>query len=74
MFDVNTGEEIAALYQMIQMKNSTRTIKFKTTSLDSALGYLQWHIRRYRLGLLLEVSLLRKIYDWKTKTVRFEYE
>lgn len=74
MFDVNTGEEIAALYQMVQMKNSTRTVKFKTTNIESALGYLQWHIRRYHLGLLLEIAILKKKYNWKTKTVSFSYE
>ncbi len=74
MFDVLTGEEVQALYQMIQMQNSTRIVKFKTTSIESALGYLQWHIRKYKRGLLLEISLLKKIYDWRTKTVRYEYE
>jgi hypothetical protein len=74
MLDVLTGEEVQALYQMIQMQNSTRIVKFKTTSIESALGYLQWHIRKYKRGLLLEISLLKKIYDWRTKTVRYEYE
>lgn len=74
MLDVITGEEIQALYQMIQMRNSERIVKFKTTSIDSALGYLQWHIRKYKRGLLLEISILKKIYDWRTKSVKYSYE
>ena len=73
MFDPN-GKEISALYQMIQMRNSERIVKFKTESIDSALGYLQWHIRRYKRGLLLEIAILKKIYDWRTKSVKYSYE
>ena len=73
MFDTN-GQKVDALYQLIQMKNCERIVKFKTGNIDSALGFLQWYIRKYRKGLLLEVSLLRKIYDWRTKSVRYVYE
>lgn len=73
MFDIN-GQKIDALYQLVQMNNCERIVKFKTASIDSALGFLQWYIRKYKRGLLLEVSLLRKIYDWRTKSVRYVYE
>lgn len=73
MFNPN-GERVDALYQLIQMQNCNRVVMFQTTSIDSALGYLQWHIRRYKRGLLLEISLLKKIYDWRTKSVRYSYE
>ena len=73
MFDAH-GQKVDALYQLIQMKNCERIVKFKTANIDSALGFLQWYIRRYKRGLLLEVSLLKKIYDWRTKTVRYSYE
>ena len=73
MFNPN-GERVDALYQLIQMKNCERVVKFRTTSIDSALGYLQWHIRHYKRGLLLEISLLKKFYDWRTKSVRYSYE
>lgn len=68
------GHNISALYLMVQMQNSNRIVKFKTESIDSAIGYLQWHIRRYRHGLLLEIATLKKFYDWKTKSVRYSYE
>ena len=74
MIDLFSGKHIEALFQMIQMKGSSRIIKFKSENIESALGYLQWHIRRYRKGLLLEISLMKKFYDWRTKTVRYEYE
>ncbi len=73
MFD-NYGQKVDALYQLIQMKNCERIVKFKTENIDSAIGYLQWHTRKYRSGLLLEVSLLKKIYDWRTKSKRYSYE
>jgi hypothetical protein len=68
------GEKVDALYQLIQMQNCNRVVKFKTTNIDSALGYLQWHIRKFKRGLLLEISVLKKVYDWKTKTVSYIYE
>jgi hypothetical protein len=73
MFNPN-GEKVDALYQLIQMQNCNRVVKFKTTNIDSALGYLQWHIRKFKRGLLLEISVLKKVYDCKTKTVSFTYE
>ena len=73
MFDTN-GQKVDTMYQLIQMKNCERIVKFKTASIDSALGFLQWYIRKYKRGLLLEVSLLRKIYNWRTKSVRYVYE
>ena len=74
MLDLHTGKQVEALFQLIQMRNCERVIKFKTTNIDSALGYLQWHIRTYKRGLLLEVKLIKKFYDWRTKTVRYAYE
>lgn len=73
MFDPK-GHKIDALYQLIQMQNCNRIIRFKTTNIDSALGFLQWYIRKYRRGLLLEISLLKKIYNWRTKSVSYSYE
>ena len=47
------------------MQNSNRTVKFKTTSILSAIGYSAWHVRHYNEGLLLEIEYLRKRYDIK---------
>ena len=73
MFD-NYGQKVDALYQLIQIQNCERTVKFKTANIDSAIGFFQWYIRKYKKGLLLEISLLKKIYDWRTKTARYSYE
>lgn len=73
MFDTQ-GQRIDVLYQLVKMKNCERTVKFKTTNIESALGYHQWYVRKYREGLLLEVSLLKKIYDFRAKSVRYSYE
>ena len=73
MFDTQ-GQKVDVLYQLVKMKNCERTVKFKTINIESALGYHQWYVRKYREGLLLEVSLLKKIYDFRAKSVRYSYE
>ena len=62
------------LYQMVYMKNDERIIKFKSSNIDSVLGYLQWYIRKYKHGLLLEILKAKKVYDCKLKSVRYIYE
>ena len=73
MFDTD-GQKVDVLYQLVKMKNCERMVKFKTTNIDSALGYHQWYVRKYRQGLLLEISVLKKFYDNRTKSVRYSYE
>lgn len=73
MFDI-FGQRIDAVYRLVQVKNCERILKFKTKNINSAIGFLQWYIRKYKQGLLLEVSLLKKYYDWRTKSVRYSYE
>ena len=73
MLDITNGSEIRALYKMVYMKNSERIVEFKTTDINSALGFLQWYVRRYRHSLLLEISTIKKIYDWKTKSVQYVF-
>lgn len=47
-------------YKLVKMKNSVRTVKFKTNNILSAIGYGAWHVRRYNEGLLLEIEYLVK--------------
>ena len=61
-------------YKLVKMQNSNRTVKFKTTSILSAIGYSAWHVRHYNEGLLVEIEYLRKRYDIKDKRYKYFYE
>lgn len=74
MLDIDTGENVDALYKMTEMQGTKKVIRFKSTNIQSALGYLQWHVRKYRKGLLLEISKIKKVYDWRTKSVHYVFE
>ena len=59
---------------MVEMHNCERIVKFRTTNIQSALGYQQWYVRKYRRGLVLEISSIKKIYNWRDKSVIYSYE
>ena len=48
MLDVDSGEQIDALYRMVQIKGGNRIEKFKTTELPRALRFHRWYINRYK--------------------------
>ena len=74
MLDIKTGEEIEALYKMIQIKGGKRVEKFKTTDIKRALRFHKWYVARYREGLLMEILPQKKQYDWKEKSVNYTFE
>ena len=74
MLDINTGEEIEALYKMIQIKGGKRVEKFKTIDIKRALRFHKWYVARYREGLLMEILPQKKQYDWKEKSVNYTFE
>ena len=74
MLDIKTGEEIEALYKMIQIKGGRRVEKFKTTDIKRALRFHKWYVARYREGLLMEILPQKKQYDWREKSVNYTFE
>lgn len=74
MLDIKTGEEIEALYKMIQIKGGKRIEKFKTTDIKQALRFHKWYVARYREGLLMEILPQKKHYNWKEKSVSYTFE
>ncbi len=74
MIDINTGEEIRALYKLVEIKSGKRIEKFKTLDIKRALRFHKWYIARYRQGLLMEIIPEKKIYDWKEKKVSYGFE
>ena len=74
MLDIKTGEQIEALYRMVEIRGGKRIDKFSTTDISRALRFHKWYVKRYKRGLYMEILPVKKVYDWKTKTVRYEYE
>ena len=74
MLDIKTGEEIEALYKMIQIKGGKRVEKFKTIDIKRALRFHKWYVARYREGLLMEILPQKKQYDWREKSVNYTFE
>ena len=74
MLDIKTGEEIEALYKMIQIKGGKRVEKFKTIDIKRALRFHKWYVARYREGLLMEILPQKKQYDWKEKSVNYTFD
>ena len=74
MLDISTGEQAEALYKMLQIKGGKRIEKFRTTDINRAIKYNKWYAKRYHEGLLMEILLKKKVYDWKTKTVNYIFE
>lgn len=74
MLDVKTGEQIEALYKMVQIKGGQRIEKFKTTDIERALKFNKWYVAKYKQGLLMEILPQKKNYNWKEKTVTYTFE
>ena len=74
MLDIDTGEQVEALYKMIEVKGGKRIEKFKTTDLNCALKFHKWYVNRYKQGLLMEIIPEKKNYDWKGKKVTYTFE
>ena len=60
MLDIDTGEQVEALYKMIEVKGGKRIEKFKTTNLNRALKFHKWYVSRYKQGLLMEICRQKK--------------
>ena len=74
MLDIDTGEQVKALYKMIEVKGGKRTEKLTTTDLKRALKFHKWYVSRYKQGLLMEISSQKKQYNWREKTVNYTFE
>ena len=73
MLNILNGEQIEALYKMVQIKGGKRIEKFQTTNINEAIKYQRWHSKRYREGLLMEIYPKKKIYNWKNKSVEYTF-
>ena len=74
MLDVKTGENIEALYKLVEIKAGKRIEKFRTTDVKRALKFHRWYVNRYKQVLLMEIYPQKKVYDWKEKKVDLVFE
>ena len=73
MLDISTGDQIEALYKLIQIKSGKRTEKFQSTDINKTIKYQKWYAKRYKEGLLLEICTPKKVYNWKEKRVEYTF-
>jgi hypothetical protein len=56
MLDIDTGEQIKALYKLFQIKGGKKEEKFQSTDINDALAFQKNYVSRYREGLYMEIS------------------
>ena len=74
MLDIDSGEQIEALYKLFRIKGGKKEEKFQTTDINQALEFQKNSAARFREGLYLEILPKRKIYNWKEKKVEEEFK
>ncbi len=74
MLDINTGEQIQALYRLIEVKGGKRVEKFSSTDINEVINFHKEFVKKYRQGLLMEILPEKKTYDWKEKKVSYSFE
>ena len=73
MLDIDSGEQIEALYKLIQIKGGKRIEKFQTTEIERALEFHKFYVAKYREGLYMEILPKKKVYNWKEKKVDYQF-
>ena len=69
MLNIDTGEQIEALYRMVEIRGGKKEVMFQSTDITSALKYHKWYVARYKKGLLMEILPEKKVYNRQTKTI-----
>lgn len=69
MLDIDTGEQIEALYKLYKIKGGKKEEKFQSTDINEAIVFQKNYISRYREGLYMEILPRKKIYNLKEKRI-----
>ncbi len=67
MIDVDSGEQVNALYKLYKIKGGKKEEKFHTTDIMRALKFHKWYVARYKEGLYMEILPEKTVYNWKEK-------
>ncbi len=73
MLDIDSGEQIDALYKLYRIKGGKKEEKFQTTNINDAIKYQQKYSAKYKEGLYMEILPEKKVYNWKEKKINYEY-
>ena len=73
MLDIDSGEQINALYKFSSIKGGKKEEVFQTTDISEGLKYHKFYVAKYKKGLLLEIFPEHKVYNWKEKKVTKEF-
>lgn len=73
MLDIDSGEQIEALYKLFQIKGGKKEEKFQSTDINRAIEFQKHYAARYRQGLYMEILPKKKVYNWKEKKVEEEF-
>ena len=63
MFDVDTGEQIDALYKLYDIKGGKKEEKFQSANISEALAFQKNYVLRYRRGIYMEILPEKKKYN-----------
>ena len=74
MLNIDTGEQIEALYKLFQIKGGKKEEKFRTTDINRAIKFQKWYVARYKEGLYMEILPEKKVYNYKEKKVVKAFE
>ena len=74
MLDIDSGEQIEALYKLFRIKGGKKEEKFRSTDINEALAYQKHYAARYQEGLYMEILPKKKVYNWKEKRVEDKFD
>lgn len=69
MLDIDSGEQIEALYKLFRIKGGKKEEKYQTHDINEAIAFQKNYAARYREGLFMEILPKRKVYNLKEKRV-----
>jgi len=73
MLDIDTGEQIDALYKLFQIKGGKKEEKFQSHDINEAIAFQKNYAARYQEGLYMEILPKKKVYNWKEKRVEEDF-
>jgi len=73
MLDIDTDEQIEALFVLYKIKGGKKEEKFQSTDINDAIAFQKNYVARYREGLYMEILPKKKVYNWKEKKVDYKY-
>lgn len=69
MLDIDTLEQVEALYKLFRIKGGKKEEKFRSTDISTAIAFQKNYAARYMEGLYMEIIPKKKIYNPKEKRV-----